>query len=258
MKRNVITRTLSWGVAVLLTAGCAMHEIQTEDIEYSYAAALSEGYTDSLLIDVNFEWPVRGLRTEALERICQELNTAVFGNATQTDDLREALEEYSQQENMAYVKSSTNLRETMIRSGDQPTEGMLSWVETIEGRVLEPYRGMQSYLIYKYMYTGGAHGLDSKKGLTFRLSDGEPVSEDDLFRKDYQPELSKILSRNLPKSVSKEVYNMLFVRNIEPNGNFYVDPEGITYIYERYEIGPYVSGLVRVSVPWSELKDILK
>lgn len=258
MKRNVIKRALSWGMAVLFTAGCATHEIQTEDIEYSYAAALSEGGTDSLLIDVDFEWPVRGLKPEALDRVRQELNTAVFGDEVQTDDLREALEEYSQQENMAYIKSNENLREMMIRSGDQPTEGMLSWIETIEGRVQEPYEGMQSYLIYKYIYTGGAHGLDSEKGLTFRLSDGEPVTEEELFRKDYKTELSKILRRNLPKSVSKEVYNMLFVRDIEPNGNFYVDPDGITYIYERYEIGPYVSGLVRVSVPWSELKDILK
>lgn len=258
MKRNVITRILSWGMAVLFTAGCAVHEIQTEDIEYSYAAALSEGGTDSLLIDVDFEWPVRGLKPEVLDRVRQELNTGVFGDEVQTDDLREALTEYTQQENMAYIKSNENLREMMIRSGDQPIEGMLSWIETIEGRVQEPYKGMQSYLIYKYMYTGGAHGLDSEKGLTFRLSNGEPVTEEGLFRKDYKRELSKILRRNLPKSVSKEVYDMLFVRDIEPNGNFYVDPDGITYIYERYEIGPYVSGLVRVSVPWSELKDILK
>lgn len=258
MKRNVIKGILSWTMVILCLAGCAMHEIQTEDIEYSFGTALEEGGTDSLLIDVAFEWPVRGLGQESMERIRHELNAAVFGETVQTGSIWEAIGEYAQQENRAYIQSNSNLREMMIRSGDQPTEGMLSWIETIEGRAQEPYRGMQSYLIYKYMYTGGAHGLDSEKGLTFRLSDGRPVTEAELFRRGYERKLSELLTARLPKSVSKEVYDMLFVRDIEPNGNFYVDPEGITYIYERYEIGPYVSGLVRVSVPWSELKDILK
>ena len=62
----------------------------------------------------------------------------------------------------------------------------------------------------------------------------------------------------LRKSVSQEVYDMLFIKTIEPNGNFFVDPEGITYIYGRYEIGPYASGLVRVTIPWEKLQGILK
>ena len=60
------------------------------------------------------------------------------------------------------------------------------------------------------------------------------------------------------KSIYPNIYNMLFIKDISPNGNFIVDADGITYIYGRYEIGPYVSGIVKVSVPWSEIKDILK
>jgi hypothetical protein len=45
---------------------------------------------------------------------------------------------------------------------------------------------------------------------------------------------------------------------IEPNGNFVIAPEGMTYIYNRYEIGPYVSGIVRVTVPWEELEGLMR
>ena len=50
---------------------------------------------------------------------------------------------------------------------------------------------------------------------------------------------------------------MLFEKNIRPNGNFTVSDSGVTYIYNQYEIGPYVMGTIKVTVPWNELEDLL-
>ena len=47
--------------------------------------------------------------------------------------------------------------------------------------------------------------------------------------------------------------NALFVKDIEPNGNFKVSSNGVTYIYGPYEIGPYYLGSIEVTVPWDEL-----
>ncbi len=51
---------------------------------------------------------------------------------------------------------------------------------------------------------------------------------------------------------------MLFVKEIAPNGNFYITNKGVTYLYGRYEIGPYVIGLTRVTVPWAEIVDLVQ
>ena len=51
---------------------------------------------------------------------------------------------------------------------------------------------------------------------------------------------------------------MLTTEDIQPNGNFRITEAGITYIYNQYEIGPYVLGAVEVTIPWSELKDLLR
>ena len=47
-------------------------------------------------------------------------------------------------------------------------------------------------------------------------------------------------------------------KNIRPNGNFTISDSGVTYIYNQYEIGPYVMGTIKVTVPWDELEDLLQ
>ena len=48
------------------------------------------------------------------------------------------------------------------------------------------------------------------------------------------------------------------VKDIEPNGNFKLSEEGITYIYGQYEIGPYYLGIIKVTIPWDELGDLVR
>lgn len=251
-------RVILWTLSVLCLVGCAVHEVETEHVEYIYSVALEDGSADSLSIELSFEWPLKGLPPVALENMQRGLASALFGKEMTSTDIHNISSEYAQKETDSYRENSGSLREMVVRNGGDPVPGMFSWSRILEGHFLEPYNGMQSYLIYTYGYSGGAHGLDSEQGMTFSLSNGKTVTEEDLFRRDYKAELSRILTENLPKSVTKDVYDMIFIKNIEPNGNFYVDSDGVTYIYERYEIGPYVSGLVRVSIPWNELTDILK
>lgn len=252
--KNIFLIILS-ALAVSLTA-CGTPELETEIVESTWSEAYAEGSQDSLQLEITLEWPVKGLPPVAMQNIQKELTAAIFGKEHATTDISLAISEYCTSQTDEYRKNVSDF----IRISGEDTEGAgrFSWSETTEGRFLEPYMNMQSYRLYTYGYTGGAHGMDYEKGLTFRLSDGHRITEADLFKREYKPSLSQILSARLPKAVSQETYDMLFIKTIEPNENFYVDPEGITYIYGRYEIGPYVSGIVHVTVPWEELKDILR
>ena len=83
------------------------------------------------------------------------------------------------------------------------------------------------------------------------------MAGNDFFQAGYRRGLSDLPSRTLPGShVSPRDTSMLFVREIEPNGNFRVSEEGVTYIYNQYEIAPYVMGAIQVTVPWNELEGI--
>lgn len=252
--KNIYLIILS-SLAVSLAA-CGTPELETETVERAWSAAYAEGSQDSLQMEITLEWPVKGLPPVAMQNIQKELTAAIFGKEHATTDISLAVSEYCDSEADKFRKSVGNF--IRMSGKDMEGAGRFSWSEMTEGRFIEPYENMQSYRLYTYGYTGGAHGIDTEKGLTFRLSDGHRITEVDLFKREYKPALSRILSAHLPQAVSQETYDMLFIKAIEPNENFYIDPEGITYIYGRYEIGPYVSGIVHVTIPWEELRDILR
>ena len=238
------------------TAACEAPELKVETVEKSFSAALFDGSPDSLQMEIKLEWPVKGLPPVAMQNIQNELTASIFGKQLASIYIETSLSDYILKQENEYRKNVNELRS--IFASESMEGGHYSWSEMMEGRFLEPYDNMQSYLLYTYGYTGGAHGIDAEHGFTFRLSDGKRICEADLFKNGYKPELSKLLTEMLPKSVSKEVFDMLFIKALEPNGNFYIEPEGLTYIYGRYEIGAYVSGLVRVTIPWDKLQGILK
>ena len=48
------------------------------------------------------------------------------------------------------------------------------------------------------------------------------------------------------------------IEDIFPNNNFWLDNEGIHYAFNQYEIAPYVMGVIKVDIPYEDLKDILR
>lgn len=92
----------------------------------------------------------------------------------------------------------------------------------------------------------------------FDLSDGHVVEESELFRDDYKPLLSAMLTSHVRDNAEDPESIVLFVSEVEPNGNFGISGEGVTYIYNPYDIAPYSSGTIRIFIPWKELKPILK
>ena len=50
---------------------------------------------------------------------------------------------------------------------------------------------------------------------------------------------------------------MLWLDNVVPNGNFFLDKEGITWSYQPYEVGPYALGIVTATLSWDDLKPYL-
>ena len=58
-------------------------------------------------------------------------------------------------------------------------------------------------------------------------------------------------------NVPEEDKDLLF-GTPEPNGNFYVSEEGITWVYNPYEIAAYASGVIELPISWETLKPFLQ
>ena len=238
---------------LLLLAGCHKDaKLQTKVFEQSASYALTEGAADSISVQVRLEYPVSG----AAPAVIDAMTRTIIGQALMEDggkpDIAAAVQRYIDVTVQDYRDTNLPLY-GQVR--EEELEGaLLSWEDQVSGYFSGQYKDIISYDVYAYSFTGGAHGLAGDYVMNFNLKDGTLVGEGDFFVPGYQEELSALLTAHLRESMPDEdSYNALFVKDIEPNGNFKVSEEGVTYIYGPYEIGPYYLGSIEVTVPWEEL-----
>ena len=113
------------------------------------------------------------------------------------------------------------------------------------------------------LVTGGAHGIYMSTFLNLDLKTLSPIRLDDLFEGDYKEALTDLLWKQLMAdnnvSTRQELEDMGYATtgDLEPIENFYLDPTGITFYYNVYDITPYSMGPVKVTIPFSMMEHLL-
>ena len=139
-------------------------------------------------------------------------------------------------------------------------ETLYTWEDDIDGAFMDDWKGWKNYLLQYNCFRGGAHGIQTVCYLVFDAETGKTVSESDLFKDGYREPLTGLLRAGVLESFSydEELKGLLDMENVVPNGNFTLDAEGIMWVYQPYEVGPYALGVVSASVPWEDLIPLLK
>ncbi|CAM2967316.1 DUF3298 and DUF4163 domain-containing protein [Helicobacter burdigaliensis] len=109
---------------------------------------------------------------------------------------------------------------------------------------------------FSYTYTGGAHGMSFHGNKIYSTKDKKELElkPEDVFSKN----LLALLEAKIKKEVAKEaLFNPEDPINDFPS-SFQVNPKGITFIYNVYEIAPYASGAIMLDFSFEELKEVVK
>lgn len=237
----------------LVSCGGEKEPFRTEVFECEESYPLAEGTDACLSVGIKIEYPVAGAPEEVLARI----DTAIVERTVGPGSLEEAVRSYIDAAVADYRANAGDLLRWAEEEG--AGSGPLNWEEQKVGTVYAVCDSLLSYDIYAYSYQGGAHGLSGTESLVFDLRDGHLVMQDELFAPGCLDALGELLSSHLREAMPDEdSYDALFVKDIEPNGNFRVSKKGVTYIYNPYSIGPYYLGAIEVTVPWEEIEPLLK
>lgn len=107
-------------------------------------------------------------------------------------------------------------------------------------------------------YTGGAHGYYYENYKVFDLKNNKTLQLSDLVS-DTKSELwNTILMDNfIQNDGDKNQVDMLLVKQIPLNTNFYFDKENLYFLYNQYEITAYAAGTVLIKIPFSDIKPLL-
>lgn len=130
-----------------------------------------------------------------------------------------------------------------------------------------------SYITYyysSYEYGGGAHGLTTEVGFTFRKSDGRQVP---LLTNTDSPKLSALIKEGVRRHFSEDADHLLSdealldylfaeevstLNNIPLPGNPpYLSETGVVFNYTQYEIAPYSSGIIIFEIPFQDIRPFL-
>ena len=133
----------------------------------------------------------------------------------------------------------------------------------IKPKILNANLPLATVVLNSSSYLGGAHGSSSQRYYNFDLKQQKQVELNDLLAPNQKAHLEKkahevfktwVLESKLANSV--EEYEQAWKFTL--SDNFYLSKQGLILQYGEYEIGPYVVGLPRLTIPYDQLQGILK
>lgn len=111
--------------------------------------------------------------------------------------------------------------------------------------------GLLSILEQTYAYTGGAHGISFREGLTFRLSDGKLLTLDEVLRGN--PNFRSIVDPAIAKQLKATEGYFGGFETIGNNPDYYLKNNGVVIFFQLYDYLPYVFGFPEFYFSFPEL-----
>lgn len=120
---------------------------------------------------------------------------------------------------------------------------------------------LNDYMTLQYTssgYTGGAHGYYNELYKVFDVKNNRTIQLTDVLKVRDAKIWGRILMDHFLKNdLAKGQAQMLLVKEIPLNNNFYFDKEHLYFLYNQYEIAAYAAGPVLIQIPFSEIKPFL-
>jgi len=236
--------------ALLLLVSCG--GLQTKTYQDDLVMPLAEGQADSLFFTVSLEYVSGGLRVPPMEKINQTIVQQAFDLEETPGSLEEVATTYRE-----------NLIDEYITENGNPEEevGVLTWEDKINGVFTVAYKDWQNYLLTYYSFRGGAHGIQTVSQLVFDKKTGNLVTENQLFREGFAEPVAELMRKAVKaefEAEDPELLQLVEMDFVVPNGNFSIGNNGIQWIFQPYEVGPYALGIVTAHVSWKDLKPYLQ
>jgi hypothetical protein len=137
------------------------------------------------------------------------------------------------------------------------------WVKSVQSSIVFNSADLVCLHRSTYVFTGGAHGMKHSSFGLFEVSTAKKLLISDVFIEGFQEEINHRLTAKLKSERGLTETELLssngyFVDAIESNENFYLNPSGIGFYYNSYEIAPYSTGHTNLFLPFSEIVHLLK
>lgn len=241
-------------IAAAIAVSCTKGEIKCNSFDRDIVKPLPEGapecaLQDSLRIHYSLQLPTGEKWAEARESIIRSVidEKSYGGDDTLSIDahINSLIDNYYKEYN-----------ETMAGYDEKEMHfPPFAYNYDFTGGFLEPYqeKNVVTYKVGGNAYTGGAHGMYWETYFTFNMEDGKRVAVSFFVPEEKIDALRDLLYGKL--SDTEGFFPDFVTEETElATENFFVNQDGMTFVYNPYEVGPYSSGIIMANVAWSEIE----
>jgi hypothetical protein len=135
------------------------------------------------------------------------------------------------------------------------------WILQTTAETIEHSPQIVSVVFSSYSFTGGAHGGTIFTTFTFDLENETVLTLEDLFATGVDPYavLSEISRKQL--TVTLADFPDFIEAGTEPTpenfANWVLTPDSLVLYFEEYQVAPYAAGPQKVTIPLTDLADVL-
>lgn len=127
-----------------------------------------------------------------------------------------------------------------------------------------------NYTVTNFQYTGGAHPNTYSKWINIDKTTGKILTADEVFPKESNKEICSLILKALLKEVNSrmETDTIRSIEGLQSIGilldtdlyipeNFLLEKDGVSFLYNRYEIAPYSTGDFKLNIAYSDIETYL-
>ncbi len=264
-KRSIFRTAAGMAIVCLITVCGCNHKEASNDTPFFETLSVSSHVhltadTLSPACDMNINLTYANRDDSIAEAINREIVNAAFkyeGLSPET-----AVDSFMSQYTNEYT---TELLPYYNEDKESRTAGM-DWYDyyyNLDSKAEKGKEGIWNYTIVVSSYEGGAHGNTTCTYLNFYEENGKVVTLDELFFPGYESGLSDILLEALMGKVEvsslEELQDKgyLMWTSMYPSKNFLLKEDSIVFLYNAYEIAPYILGVTELTIPYKELSNLL-
>lgn len=243
---NFLKTALLAAASTLVAAGCT-----DKTVEPRFGILSIDTLLENTRAECRVEYAFASIRNAADSPALEAIEAANIGYFFQ-------LEDFAGDAELALETSLHDISATLLDEIPRTGAGDSSYEITAEstGEVVDT---LVSYTIFRWSYTGGAHGMYGIECHTYSLAEGYELTAGELFGEERLPRLDSLIRQRIHEDYGTTDDDGLtalgfFPEEIGITENFSVSSEGVVFHYNPYDIGCYALGPVEVEIGREELE----
>ncbi|WP_158681627.1 DUF3298 and DUF4163 domain-containing protein [Microbulbifer pacificus] len=134
------------------------------------------------------------------------------------------------------------------------------WQLTGDAKKLAQRDNLLTMAVTSYIYSGGAHGMSVTRWLNWDLNEDHPVALADVIKPGAEAEFWARARTAHGEWLDTQSMDADFRQNwpFVHSDDFRLTEDGLVLLYGVYTLGPYSMGEIELTLPWTQLADVVR